>query len=648
MKRLAPDQIDRRFQELMAMGRARLPELAPEWTDHNAHDPGITLMELLAWVTEAQLYSLARTRRDQRAAFATLLGLSPAGTQPARGVLWPDWSDTRSPAATFAASLVIPADAVVNRLDAESPTFRPDSTLLWVSGRIRHLAARLAEGREIDYTKMNERGGAAFLPFGALAGPRDVLVMEFECRGDGGLFPEKRSDADGALWSIGVRADKALGDAAQSDTLFMAASSAPLASPIAATLVTSTQRTPLKVVSDSSAGLLRTGVLLLDMSAVEGSPKSFAIELRAPRGFERPPRVLRIEPNVLPVVQGKTMLSERNTCTGLPDSSLQLQEPGLRFASFEPPLKLEVKRAGTYYAREWRLAKLSDSDPDDEVYELDVATRTITFGNGVNGRIPPAGAEALVTYSVCDGERGNVAANRKWHVTGFIGSFGVNVDAVSGGRPATGWVDERREARRRILDDHALVSAVDIEAAARALPLLEVARTWVLTPTDTTPRTGTVTLVAMRARSSEAQSGSVPETRRWLEAIRRRLAPRLPLATRLAVVGPSYIDFSVRAAIDAAPGRDPTTIRTAVEGELVRRLALVGLDARHPGVPVTSRDVTAWIRAVEGVRRVATVRLVNSLGQEGGEIAVPRSGLPRLDASKLDLDVRRAGSGGAP
>ncbi|MGH8237126.1 MAG: putative baseplate assembly protein, partial [Steroidobacteraceae bacterium] len=75
MRRLAPDFFDRRFDDLLEAGRSRLPSLAPRWTDYNAHDPGITLMELLAWVSEAQLYSLARMRRDERAAYAALLGL---------------------------------------------------------------------------------------------------------------------------------------------------------------------------------------------------------------------------------------------------------------------------------------------------------------------------------------------------------------------------------------------------------------------------------------------------------------------------------------------------------------------------------------------------------------------------------------------
>ncbi len=47
MSGLAPNLFQRRFQDFMQIGRARLPSLSPEWTDHNAHDPGITLMGAL-------------------------------------------------------------------------------------------------------------------------------------------------------------------------------------------------------------------------------------------------------------------------------------------------------------------------------------------------------------------------------------------------------------------------------------------------------------------------------------------------------------------------------------------------------------------------------------------------------------------------
>lgn len=647
MRRLAPEQIARRFNDLMEMGRARLPGLAPEWTDHNAHDPGITLMELLAWITEAQLYSIGRTRRDERAAFAALFGLEPSGTRPARGLIWPDRLDNRAPGAAFSQSRVIPADAIVRLLEREEPVFRPEGKFLWVPGRLRRLAARLANGREVDYTVINERGGSAFEPFDTEPKRDHALVMEFECASDTGLFPPKRADAENALWPIGVRADKPLTPSApQPDTRFGPASPASTVPSLAATLITPSDRVPLRIASDSTEGLLRTGTLLLDLAAVKGSPRRVTIELRAPRGFERPPRLLRIEPNVIPIVQSHTVPAEAHDATGVPGLTFQLEIPGLQFAPPEAPLQLQVDDGGK---TSWqRCERLSDAGPDDLVYEFDSDTGRVTFGNGVNGRIPPSGAKIFVSYAVCSGERGDVAANRKWRVSGFAGAFGVNLDAVSGGAESIRSIDARREARRRAREDHALVSAEDIRSAALALPLLEVTRAWVLRPNDKLPRTGTVTLVAMRARRSEEDASRVSETPRWLEAIRQRLAPLMPLATRLVVTAPRYVEFSLLATIEVAAGRDSGVVKTAVEQTLRKKLALVGPEPRRPGASVTKRDLIAWIRAVDGVRSVSTLRLLQSSGADGEEIKVPRNGLPRLDLAFSTIEVRRASPGGTP
>ena len=37
-----------------------IPRYAPGWTDHNVSDPGITVLELFAWLTEAMLYRINR------------------------------------------------------------------------------------------------------------------------------------------------------------------------------------------------------------------------------------------------------------------------------------------------------------------------------------------------------------------------------------------------------------------------------------------------------------------------------------------------------------------------------------------------------------------------------------------------------------
>lgn len=68
-----PNLDDRTYDDLVAEGMALIPALAPEWTNHNASDPGITLLELLAYVTEALVYRVNRVDVESRLAFLDLL-----------------------------------------------------------------------------------------------------------------------------------------------------------------------------------------------------------------------------------------------------------------------------------------------------------------------------------------------------------------------------------------------------------------------------------------------------------------------------------------------------------------------------------------------------------------------------------------------
>jgi hypothetical protein len=51
---------------------ARLATLSPEWTDHNTHDPGIVLVDLLAWLAENLLYRARPLPREALPAAARL------------------------------------------------------------------------------------------------------------------------------------------------------------------------------------------------------------------------------------------------------------------------------------------------------------------------------------------------------------------------------------------------------------------------------------------------------------------------------------------------------------------------------------------------------------------------------------------------
>ena len=59
---------DRTFQDLVNEARLRITQRCPEWNEHNVSDPGITLIELFAWMTESTIYRLNRPRQASRGA----------------------------------------------------------------------------------------------------------------------------------------------------------------------------------------------------------------------------------------------------------------------------------------------------------------------------------------------------------------------------------------------------------------------------------------------------------------------------------------------------------------------------------------------------------------------------------------------------
>ena len=70
-----PDLDDRRWADLVDEARTLIPRLAPGWTDVNVSDPGLTLIDLLAAVTEAGVFALDRVPRTHRARFVELAGV---------------------------------------------------------------------------------------------------------------------------------------------------------------------------------------------------------------------------------------------------------------------------------------------------------------------------------------------------------------------------------------------------------------------------------------------------------------------------------------------------------------------------------------------------------------------------------------------
>src|ERR1044072_1312452 len=78
---------DRRWADLVDEGRGLIPFYSPEWTDHNVSDPGITLIELFAWLAEMDIYGLNRIPERHLRKFLSLVGVRPKPPQPAIAAL---------------------------------------------------------------------------------------------------------------------------------------------------------------------------------------------------------------------------------------------------------------------------------------------------------------------------------------------------------------------------------------------------------------------------------------------------------------------------------------------------------------------------------------------------------------------------------
>ena len=136
-----PQLDDRRWSDLVEQGRALIPLVAPAWTDHNASDPGITLMELLASVAETDLYRLNRFTDAQKRRLLALMDIRCAPPRPATLV-----SELRIAAGP--SPVVLPAGTEFDgmRLDATAAPLRMTAPVEVVDAALRAVQRKDAAG----------------------------------------------------------------------------------------------------------------------------------------------------------------------------------------------------------------------------------------------------------------------------------------------------------------------------------------------------------------------------------------------------------------------------------------------------------------------------------------------------------------------
>lgn len=99
-----PNLDDRTYEDIVEEAIRLIPQYCPSWTNFNKSDPGITLIELFAWMTEMLLYRLNRVPERNYLAFLNMMGIKLQPPQPARALVQFEISDkidqARIPAGT--------------------------------------------------------------------------------------------------------------------------------------------------------------------------------------------------------------------------------------------------------------------------------------------------------------------------------------------------------------------------------------------------------------------------------------------------------------------------------------------------------------------------------------------------------------------
>lgn len=79
-----PNYDDQMFADIMKKNINKIKTIYPEWTDYNEHDPGITLLELFAWLKEMQQYHLNELTSEGYKSMLKLLHKKVLREVPAR------------------------------------------------------------------------------------------------------------------------------------------------------------------------------------------------------------------------------------------------------------------------------------------------------------------------------------------------------------------------------------------------------------------------------------------------------------------------------------------------------------------------------------------------------------------------------------
>ena len=638
---------DRAFDDLVNEARARIPLYTPEWTDHNLSDPGITLIELFAWMTDVVLYRLNRVPDRNYVKFMELIGMRLRQAEAARTMLT-FWLSAPQPD-TF----VIPTGTEVATLRAENDetiVFTTDAPLQIRVPNISHImtSAGAEERRAFQVYSVNNvvRGGESFPAFASeTPSQNDAFYIGLE------------NDLSYHIIGVEISVDRAEGAGIDP-------SRPPYVWEILGTGLD--QRwVPVDVESDTTLGLNVNGSVRIFLPEMRRTARNdinaFWLRCRLDMSnsdsrYNNSPRITRLNVHGWGGSTNATNVSTtRNEILGRSDGSpgqtfFLAHKPVIARASHEHVL---VRRDDGHEERWQEVSDFSNSQANDRHYTLDSDTSEIRFGPVLPqrdgsmqryGALPAKGAMIMMTgYRHGGGLVGNIGVNTLTVLRSSIAfvSRVTNRIAAQGGMDAENLESAKIRVPQFLRSLGRAVTPGDFEYLAKEAAPGQVGRVYCLRPPLTAP--GEVKLLVV-PRVPRLEGFIVPESLELPADVRETvigyLDHRRLVSTLVDVQQPLYQWVQTEVRLRVTPGENVDRVRQAVEARLFDFVnpLIGGQDAQGwPfGRDLFPADVMSVVLGVPGVSFVRSVRLFPvtyddrrqfSLGAEVTEIRLPPQGV---------------------
>ncbi len=585
----APQLDDRTYKDIIAEATALIPRYAPEWTNHNPSDPGITLLQLFAWMSDIMIYRLNRVPERNYIKFLQLLGIELQPARPATAEL------TFTLARNDVDNVIVPKGTQVA---CQEPDEEGNQIVFETDEALVALGAVLAAVQVFDgfayrnETTANATSGQTFFPFGAYARPNSALLLGFDS-------PLAFTKEQINLTILLHEAVSALGTGCSLQLELL---------PPPALLVweywNGAQWLALSLDKDETQALALSGHVYVRgpgvkaVKAVLGKVADSLYWLRcrlAESHYERAPQVDAILINTVRATQAVTVRDEvLGGSSGRPNQSFRLAStpvvPLLRpetvaGAGGAPvtltDLRLEVSERPVIGVdlgfQPWQqMDDFFASGPDDPHYTLNRTTGQVVFGDGIHGRIPvanptnPAGNIVARLYRSGGGSKGNVGAGTITQVQSFVPLLDevTNLQSAAGGSDEETVAEAKQRAPQLLKSRNRAVTAEDFEYLAEQTPGVRVKRAKALPlvhpqfPGVAIP--GVVTVIVV----PDSDQPNPTPNQRTLEAVCLCLNQSRLLTTEVCVIPPAYRLVKVKANLIVLPQSDQGEVKTAVENAL--------------------------------------------------------------------------------